>query len=193
MKLDSQKSFEKLNTLQIPHCLDLNCSSHFVTYSYSQLTYRQYIYTFQRDTQCSSTDCLLMHRCQLYMFRTVTVHPQELLFRCCMCRLCNVLIRPAGTPFEEELVYVQTLQINLVQYKQECNRLTGSLTYQRRTALACERGLIILNAYSVIGYPDNSLSVFSGQLPSITHKQATTTSFQFLQTRYSETYTNLCS
>ena len=31
------------------------------------------IYTFQRDTQCSSTDCLLMLRCQLYMFRTVTV------------------------------------------------------------------------------------------------------------------------
>ena len=25
------------------------------------------IYTFQRDTQCSSTDCLLMLRCQLYM------------------------------------------------------------------------------------------------------------------------------
>ena len=45
------------------------------------------IYTFQRDTQCSSTDCLLMRRCQLYMFRTVTVHPQELLFRYCMCRL----------------------------------------------------------------------------------------------------------
>ena len=38
------------------------------------------IYTFQWDTQCSSTDCLLMLRCQLYMFRTVTVHPQDLLF-----------------------------------------------------------------------------------------------------------------
>ena len=49
------------------------------------------IYTFQRDTQCSSTDWLLMHRCQLYMFRTVTVHPQELLFRCCMCRLWYVV------------------------------------------------------------------------------------------------------
>ena len=49
------------------------------------------IYTFQRDTQCSSTDCLLMHRCQLYMFRTVTVHPQELFFRCCMCRLWYVV------------------------------------------------------------------------------------------------------
>ena len=45
------------------------------------------IYTFQRDIQCSCTDCLLMHRCQLYMFRAVTVHPQELHFRCCMCRL----------------------------------------------------------------------------------------------------------
>ena len=61
------------------------------------------IYTFQRDTQCSCTDCLLILRCQLYMFRTVTVHPQELLFRCCMCRLWYVLIRPAGTTFEEEL------------------------------------------------------------------------------------------
>ena len=49
------------------------------------------IYTFQRDTQCGSTDCLLMLRCQLYMFRTVTVHHQELLFRCCMCRLWYVV------------------------------------------------------------------------------------------------------
>ena len=60
------------------------------------------ICTFQRDTQCICTDCLLILRCQLYMFRTVTVHPQELLFRCCMCRLWYVLIRPVGTPFEEE-------------------------------------------------------------------------------------------
>ena len=50
-----------------------------------------YIYIFQRDTQCSCTDCLLILRCQLYMFRTVTVHPQELLFRCCMCRLWYVV------------------------------------------------------------------------------------------------------
>ena len=32
-----------------------------------------------------------MLRCQLYMFRTVTVHLQELLFRCCMCRLWYVV------------------------------------------------------------------------------------------------------
>ena len=32
-----------------------------------------------------------MHRCQLYMFRTVTVRPQELLFRCCMCRIWYVV------------------------------------------------------------------------------------------------------
>ena len=49
------------------------------------------IYTFQRDTQCSSTDCLLTHRCQLYMFRTVTVLPQELLCRYHMCRLWYVV------------------------------------------------------------------------------------------------------
>ena len=52
--------------------------------------------------------CLLALRFQLYMFRTVTVHPQELLCRCCMCRLWYVLIRPAGTTFEEELVLPQT-------------------------------------------------------------------------------------
>ena len=32
-----------------------------------------------------------MLRCLLYMFRTVTVHPQELPFRCCMCRLWYVV------------------------------------------------------------------------------------------------------
>ena len=46
--------------------------------------------------------CLLVLRCQLYMFRTVTVHPQELLSRYCICRLWYVLIRPAGTTFQEE-------------------------------------------------------------------------------------------
>ena len=34
---------------------------------------------------------LLALRFQLYMFRTVTVHPQELLCRYCMCRLWYVL------------------------------------------------------------------------------------------------------
>ena len=34
---------------------------------------------------------LLVLRCQLYMFRTVTVHPQELLCRYCMCRLRYVV------------------------------------------------------------------------------------------------------
>ena len=49
-----------------------------------------YIYTFQRDTQWSCTDCLLILRCQLYMFRTVTVHPQELLVDtvCADCGTC---------------------------------------------------------------------------------------------------------
>ena len=37
------------------------------------------IYRFQRDTQCSCTDCLLILRCQLYMFRAITVHPRQLL------------------------------------------------------------------------------------------------------------------
>ena len=34
---------------------------------------------------------LLVLRCQLYMFRTIMVHPQELLCRYCMCRLWYVL------------------------------------------------------------------------------------------------------
>ena len=59
--------------------------------AYTKLIFHCNIYTFQRDKQCCSTDCLLMLRCQLYMFRTVTVHPQELLFRCCMYRLWCVV------------------------------------------------------------------------------------------------------
>ena len=35
--------------------------------------------------------CLLVLRCQLYMFLTVTVHPQEFLCRHCMCRLWYVV------------------------------------------------------------------------------------------------------
>ena len=35
--------------------------------------------------------CLLVLRCQLYMFRTITVHPQELLCRYCTCRLWYVV------------------------------------------------------------------------------------------------------
>ena len=35
--------------------------------------------------------CLLVLRCQLYMFRAATVHPQELLCRYCMCRLRYVV------------------------------------------------------------------------------------------------------
>ena len=47
--------------------------------------------------------CLLVLRCQLYVFRTIMVHPQEFLCSNCMCRLWYVLIRPAGTTFEEVL------------------------------------------------------------------------------------------
>ena len=36
---------------------------------------------------------LFVLRCQLYMFRTVTVQPQELLCRYCMCRLWYVLVQ----------------------------------------------------------------------------------------------------
>ena len=85
------------------------------------------IYTFQRDTQCCSTDCLLMHRCQLYMFRTVTVHPQELLFRCCMCRLCYAVktalsdtsswynVVPAGRISTYHSLHIEYLQKKLLR------------------------------------------------------------------------------
>ena len=82
------------------HCICYNfenIDSHNIMKLLTQLTFEGpciffcNIYTFQQDTQCSSTDCLLMLRCQLYMFRTITVHPQELLFRCCMCRLWYVI------------------------------------------------------------------------------------------------------
>ena len=61
-----------------------------------------YIHSNEIYTVVVLIKCSLVLWCQLYMFRTVTVHPQELLCRYCMCRLWYVLIRPAGTTFEEE-------------------------------------------------------------------------------------------
>ena len=66
-------------------------------------THRQlYIQSKEVRNVFALIKCLLILRCHLYMFRTVTVHPQELLCRYCMCRLWYVLIRPAGTTFVEE-------------------------------------------------------------------------------------------
>ena len=56
-----------------------------------------YIHSNEIHNVVALIKCLLVLKCQLYMFRTVTVHPQELLCRYCMCRLWYVLIRPAGT------------------------------------------------------------------------------------------------
>ena len=50
-----------------------------------------YIHSNEIHNVVALFKCLLVLRCQLYMFRTVTVHPQELLFRCCMCRLWYVV------------------------------------------------------------------------------------------------------
>ena len=50
-----------------------------------------YIHSNEIHNVAALIKCLLVLRCQLYMFRTVTVHPQELLFRCCMCRLWYVV------------------------------------------------------------------------------------------------------
>ena len=46
-----------------------------------------YIHSNEIHNAVALVKCLLVLRCQLYMFRTVTVHPQELLFRYCTCRL----------------------------------------------------------------------------------------------------------
>ena len=66
--------------------------------------------------------CLLVLRCQLYMFRTVTVHPQELLCRNCVCRLWYVVrnalsdtsswynVVPAGRISTYHSLHIQYLQ-----------------------------------------------------------------------------------
>ena len=55
----------------------------------------QYMYVVRRDTQCGFTQYVfyLALRFQLYMFRTSSVHPQELLCRYRICRLWYVVIR----------------------------------------------------------------------------------------------------
>ena len=52
-----------------------------------------YIYTQSNEIHnvVALIKILLVLRFQLYMFRTVTVHPQELLCRCCICRLWYVV------------------------------------------------------------------------------------------------------
>ena len=53
------------------------------------------IYTYIHSNEIHSVVALIKYllvlRCRLYMFRTVTVHPLELLCRYCMCRLWYVL------------------------------------------------------------------------------------------------------
>ena len=46
-----------------------------------------YIQSNEIHNEVALIKFLLVLRCQLYMFRTATVHPQELLCRYCMCRL----------------------------------------------------------------------------------------------------------
>ena len=60
------------------------------------------------------------------MFRTVTIHPQELLFTCCMCKLWYVLIRPVPpqTLYQRDLsahtivctysIYKESVQLHCV-------------------------------------------------------------------------------
>ena len=58
-----------------------------------------YIHSKEIHNAVALVKCLLVLRFQLYMFLTVTVHPQELHCRNCMCRLWYVLTRPAGKTF----------------------------------------------------------------------------------------------
>jgi hypothetical protein len=50
-----------------------------------------YIHSNEIHNVVTLIKCLLVLRCQLDMFRTVTVHPQELPCRYCMCRLWYVV------------------------------------------------------------------------------------------------------
>ena len=50
-----------------------------------------YVHSNEIHNVAALVKCLLVLRIQLYMFRTVTVHPQELLCRYCMCRLWYVV------------------------------------------------------------------------------------------------------
>ena len=59
---------------------------------------------------------LLVLRCQLYMFRTITVHPQELLCRYCMCRLWYVLRNALPDTSSWYNVLGRTGQCNYIVY-----------------------------------------------------------------------------
>ena len=71
----------------------------YATFIFKKGVHTLYIQSNEIHNVVALIKCFLVLRCQLYMFQTVTVHPQELLCRYCMCRLWYVLIRPAGTRF----------------------------------------------------------------------------------------------
>ena len=104
-----------------------------------------YIYTFQRDTQRCSTDCLLMHRCQLYTFRTVTVHPQELLFRCCMCRLWYVVRNALSDMSRWYNVWGRSSSSNVVPTG--CIRWCGSYDIPQSAHTASKKKLLRMGRY----------------------------------------------
>ena len=56
-----------------------------------RLPFNIYTHSNEIHNVVALVKCLLILRCQLYMFRTVTVRPQELLCRYCMCRLWYVV------------------------------------------------------------------------------------------------------
>ena len=75
-------------------------SRSFRTVPETALCFAIYIHSNEIHNIVALIKCLLILRCQLYMFRNVTVHPQELLCRYCICRIWYVLIRPAGATFK---------------------------------------------------------------------------------------------
>ena len=109
-----------------------------------------YIHSNEIHNVVALIKCLLVLRCQLYMFRTVTVHPQELLCRYCMCRLWYVLIRPAGRTLciSLECTYIVKNDTRTFQCQEtyQCWSLQYYFTAMRfRTKINCKEFILLRN------------------------------------------------
>ena len=93
-----------------------------------------YIHSNEIHTVVALIKCFLILRCQLYMFRTVTVHPQELLRRYCMCRLWYVVRNTLSDTSSWYIIWGTTLCISL-----ECIYIAKNDTRTFQCQVQCQK------------------------------------------------------
>ena len=104
-----------IQSLRCSTCIKIHIKQcRLIIASFFEIVQVIYIHSNEIHKVVALIKCLLVLRCQLYMFRTVTVHPQELLFRCCMCRLWYVVRTALSDTSRWYNVWARTSSSNVV-------------------------------------------------------------------------------